>query len=64
MANNPKTTRLIPVDHVAEKLGVSRATIHRWVRENEDFPRPVRLSPGCTRWSETEIDAWVSDLVA
>jgi prophage regulatory protein len=41
----------------AQKYGVHRTTIWRWVK-NGDFPKPITLSPGCTRWSEKQIEEW------
>jgi len=35
---------------VAERYSVTRGTVWRWVRER-DFPQPIKLSPGCVRWS-------------
>ena len=43
---------------LAERYGVSRATIWRWHRDRPDMPRVVRLSPGCVRWVLAEIEAW------
>jgi len=44
---------------VAARYGVTRTTIWRWVRQGQDgFPRPVKLSPGCTRWSEALLADW------
>lgn len=40
------------------RWGVSRNTVWRWARDRPDLPRPVRLSPGCTRWRLSEIEAW------
>jgi len=42
---------------VAQRYGVSRISIWRWHREG-DFPQPVSLSPGCTRWKLSDIEAW------
>lgn len=42
---------------VAERYGVTRQTVWRWVRTG-DFPAPVSLSPGCTRWRLSEVEAW------
>ncbi len=53
---------LISVEQVAERLGVSTATIWRWVHDHDSFPRPVRLSPGCTRWNEGDIEHWLAEL--
>lgn len=45
---------------LAARYGVARNTVWRWQRERSDMPRPVRLSPGCTRWRLSEIEAWES----
>ena len=42
---------------VANRYGVSRPTIWRWV-ERGQFPSPVKLSPGCTRWSVKSLLSW------
>ncbi len=42
---------------LAEKYGVTRPTVWRWARYT-DFPKPLKLSPGCTRWKLAEIEAW------
>lgn len=41
---------------LAARYGVTRTTVWRWVRKNE-FPHPVKISPGCTRWPLDEIEA-------
>lgn len=43
---------------LATRYGVSRTTVWRWQRERFDMPRPMRLSPGCTRWRLSELEAW------
>lgn len=43
---------------VAARYGVHHLTPRRWVCEDPSFPRPVKLSPGCTRWKLSEIEAW------
>lgn len=45
---------------LAARFDVSRNTIWRWAREQADFPKPVKLTPGCTRWREADIDRWVA----
>ncbi len=42
---------------LAGRYGVHRATLWRWAQTGK-FPKPVRLSPGCTRWKLSEIEAW------
>lgn len=44
---------------VAGRYGVSRATIWRWAQSGRfQFPQPVKLSPGCTRWRSSDIEQW------
>ena len=45
---------------LSERYKVGRATIWRWLKDNLDFPKPVKLSPGCTRWKMSEIEKWES----
>ncbi|WP_353884597.1 AlpA family phage regulatory protein [uncultured Pleomorphomonas sp.] len=43
---------------LATRYGVVRQTIWRWVESEPTFPRPIRLTPGCTRWSLQAIEEW------
>lgn len=44
---------------LAERFGVARASVWRWVKSADiAFPKPVSLSPGCTRWKLSDIEAW------
>ena len=43
-------------------LGVSRATLDRWVRENPGFPQPVRLSNQTIRWRASEVMSYMATL--
>lgn len=43
---------------LAKRYGVSRQTVWRWHRDQPDFPRVVKLTPGCARWRLSEIEAW------
>lgn len=42
---------------VAERFSVHRATPWRWA-ERGAFPKPVKLSPGCTRWRQSDVQDW------
>lgn len=42
---------------VAARYGVSRVTPWRWAKES-DFPEPVQLTPGCTRWLLSDLEQW------
>lgn len=41
-----------------KRYGVSRVTIWRWVATDPTFPPPYKLSPGCTRWKLSDLEAW------
>jgi prophage regulatory protein len=43
---------------VALRYGMHRSAVWRWVKTIPDFPKPVVLSPGCTRWKLADIVAW------
>lgn len=43
---------------LSARLGVHRATPWRWANEDPTFPKPIKLSPGCTRWKLSEIEVW------
>jgi prophage regulatory protein len=42
----------------AAKFDISLATLWRWVKFNPEFPKPIRLSPGCTRFPDADLDAY------
>jgi len=52
-----KQTSYIPDTAVAQRYGVSRATVWRWVQKGS-FPAGKKLSPGCTRWRLADLEAW------
>lgn len=43
---------------IAGRYSVSRQTVWRWLKTDPTFPKPISLSPGCTRWKASELDAW------
>ncbi len=45
---------------LAARYNVGDATIWRWARET-DFPNPIKLSAGCTRWKLSDIEAWEAE---
>ena len=46
---------------VGERYGVHYLTPRRWVKVDPTFPRPVKLSPGCTRWKLSALQKWERD---
>ena len=43
----------------AEKIGVSRTTLHRW-RKRPGFPVAFRLGDNSVAFDEYEVDAWLA----
>lgn len=44
---------------LANRYEVDRSTIWRWCAK-EQFPKPQKLTPGCSRWDLEEVEAWES----
>jgi prophage regulatory protein len=58
--------RLMGINEVMERLGVSRATIYNYISQNStsynpDFPLPIKLNSE-NRWYESELDAFMETL--
>lgn len=52
--------RLLRIEEVKDKTGLSRTTI--WRREREgDFPQRVKLGESAVAWREDEIEDWIED---
>ncbi|BBF92833.1 hypothetical protein BLTE_15180 [Blastochloris tepida] len=50
--------RYLSVKQLAERHSTSIATVWRRARTDASFPKPVRMSPGCTRWRLSDIERW------
>lgn len=44
----------------AARYGNHRTWPWRLLKADPTFPKPIRLSPGCTRWRLSDIEAWES----
>ena len=49
----------------ALKVGISRMQLHRWATDPAyaklAFPRPFKIGPNSTAYSEKEIDDWLAE---
>jgi prophage regulatory protein len=43
---------------VGARYNVHHLTPRRWLKTDPSFPKPIHLTPGCTRWKLSEIEAW------
>ncbi len=55
-----ETTTYLTDKQVANRYGVARSTPWRWA-EKSRFPKPVKLSLGCTRWRVSDVEAWEAE---
>ena len=55
---------LISVKRAAQLLSISEATFWRWVKHRPNFPRPLKISPGCTRLRHRELMEFIESLEA
>lgn len=61
MALIDEMDRLLKIGEVKEIVGMGASTIYRKVSDGE-FPPPVRLSSGMSRWKRSDLDQWMRGL--
>ena len=52
--------RYLRRSEVEARLGVTRSTLYRWMRDGEGFPEPIQLGPRAVRWRESEVEAFLA----
>lgn len=52
--------RALRPSKAAEHLGIGVSTFWRYAKTIPDFPKPVKLSPRCTIFFETQLNDWLS----
>lgn len=55
---------LISIKALAAVQGQGVSTLWRHCKQDPDFPKPIRLSPGCTRFNVGEIRAYLAKKAA
>ncbi|WP_030540315.1 AlpA family transcriptional regulator [Sphingobium sp. DC-2] len=56
---NPQHERFLRIGDVIARTALSRSYIYVLIGRNE-FPAPRNLGTRCSRWIESEVDAWIS----
>lgn len=51
----PPEERYLDVRQTASRYSSSPTTLWRWVKTRPDFPSPVKIGPGCTRWRLSDL---------
>ncbi len=52
------TERYLSAKDVADRYSVHQASVWGWAKDDECFPKPVKLSGRCTRWKLSDLLAW------
>lgn len=55
---------LIPLPEVMRLVGLSRSEVWRRSASDPTFPKPTRLGTRATRWSRSEVLAYISERLA
>ena len=54
--------RLLRLPEVMARVGLKRSSIYQRMSEGR-FPKSRSLGPKCAVWVESEIDAWIANLI-
>lgn len=54
--------RIVRLKTVLARMGLSRSTLHRKIREGT-FPQQVRISIHGAGWRESAVNRWIADPV-
>lgn len=54
-------SRMLKVEEVGFKVGLSKATIYRRIKEGT-FPKPLKISYRVSGWNEEVINDWILSL--
>lgn len=57
------STKLLTSKQVAKAIGVTPRTLSRMVCTGE-FPEPIRRNSRWVRWTSTDLDSYLSKLIA
>lgn len=55
---NETPDRILRLNAVLDRTGLSRATLYRKVQTGT-FPKQVRIATRCTGWRESAINVWM-----
>ena len=53
------TDRLLRLDEVKSRCGLSRSSVYRMMRGGS-FPEPLRVGLRAVRWRQSEIEDWLA----
>lgn len=50
---------LLRINQICQKLSVSRATLHRIMKSDSSFPRPIPITKNLSAFSDEEVENWI-----
>lgn len=53
--------RFLKLAEVSRRVGLGKTMIYALIKEQR-FPKPYKISPSASRWSEQEVVAWIADV--
>ena len=62
MTRSTQPLRFMRMRELFEMVGVSRATIYRWM-DAGDFPRSIALGGNSIAWSEKSVQEWMESRI-
>jgi predicted DNA-binding transcriptional regulator AlpA len=52
--------QFLTINGVAQRYATTKHSVYRWLRDDRDFPKPIRLPGKTLRWSPADLEAWES----
>ena len=62
-SGNRAQPRFLRISEVLDRVGVSRPTIYRWMREGT-FPKQIAIGANSVVWLESDVTKWMEDQMA
>jgi len=53
--------RFLKLPEVCRRVGLGKSMVYLMIQQGR-FPKPYKLAPSASRWSEREIIAWIADV--
>ena len=61
-AGNRAQPRFLRISEVLDRVGVSRPTIYRWMREGT-FPKQISIGANSVVWLESDVTKWMDQRI-
>ena len=57
-------SRLVRINELIERTGLSKSELYRRQKNDPDFPKSIPIGLRSVAWIEAEIDGYLADLIA